>query len=328
MSSTIESGKGMATTVTGEVEVSSLGVTLPHEHVIHKISIQSHNQDNTFVDTELLAKELAIFREAGGGTVCDMTGIGIGRDPKALQEVSIISGVNIASGAGLYQREVWPVELQRMSRTELADFLVREVSGEDTGVRASYIGEIASHNEPGNADWRKYRMWDEEEETFYAVADAQRRTGLFVSTHASAGRQGVAQICAISKAGGDPQRVVIGHCDFQMDEDMEQDMEYYHKLLSEGAWLEFDLFGWGGEHMPDDKRVERVSALVQEGFSDRLLLSTDTCRLSQLHQNGGRGFDYLFTDVLPELRTAGVPDDEIRQMTVTNPGRILTNVGR
>jgi phosphotriesterase-related protein len=306
--------KGMATTVTGEVEAGSLGVTLSHEHVIHKISIHSGNPDNTFVD-----------REAGGGTVCDMTPVGIGRDPKALQEVSINSGVHIASGVGLYQLDVWPDELRRMSRTELADFIVREVNGESTGVKAAIIGEIASHNEPHHADWREYRLWDEEREIFHAVADAQQRTGLCVATHASTGRGGVTQLEAMIEAGGDPQRVVIGHCDCQMHEDIEKDLEYYHELLGVGASLEFDLFGWGGEHGSDAERCKRVSALVDEGFSDRLVLSTDTCRLSQLHQNGGRGFDYLFTGVLPGLREAGVPEEGIRQMTVINPGRVLTN---
>ena len=319
-------GKTTATvaTVTGEVELESLGVTLPHEHLIHQISLHSHKPDNTCIDKELVAEELAVFRDAGGATICDVTPIGVGRDPRALQEVSRNSGVQIVSGLGLYMLEVWPEELRRLSRSQLADFLVREARGESTGIAAGLIGEIASHNEP-HADWRKYRLWDEEREVFCAVADAQRRTGLFISTHASLGRHGVAQLRTIIKAGGDPRRVVIGHCDAQVHDDIKIDLEYYHTLLKEGAWLEFDMFGWD-ELLPDAQRFERVAVLVGEGFSNRLLLSTDTARLSQLHRFGGRGFDYLFTDILPGLKQAGVPEEHLRQMTVTNPAQVLTRL--
>ena len=315
----------MITTVLGEVTPKKLGVTLPHEHIIHRVSLQSGNPDNTCIDPELAASELKIFREAGGGAVCDVTPIGIGRDPQALQEVSRLSGVPIISALGLYQLEVWPERLRGLSRTQLADFLVAEAGGESTGVRAGFLGEITSHNEP-HAEWRRYQLYPEEEVLFQAVADAQRETGLFVSTHASLGRQGVAQLRALGSAGGDLDRVVIGHCDARTHDDIELDLDYYHTLLDEGAWLEFDMFGWE-DLAPDAARVERVAHLVREGFGDRLLLSTDTCRLSQLHAHGGRGFDYLFTTIFPRLKAAGVPQSAIHQMTVLNPARMLTLPG-
>ena len=315
--------KDSVCTVTGNVEPARLGVTLPHEHVIHRICIHSHKADNTFVDTDLIADELGVFREAGGGTVCDATPIGLGRDPKALQQVSLRSGVTIVSGVGLYQLEIWPDKLRRMTRRELADLLAREADGESAGIRAGFIGEISSHNEPDHSDWRRYRLWEEEEKIFRATADAQRRSGLAVLTHASMGRAGVAQLRLMIESGGDPRRIVIGHCDCQMHEDIETDFDYYHTLLDEGAQLEFDLFGWD-EMMPDAERFKRVAALAAEGFADRILLSTDTCRLSQLHRHGGRGFDYLLTSVLPQLKAAGVAEKKVQQMTVANPARLLT----
>ncbi len=148
-------------------------------------------------------------------------------------------------------------------------------------------------------------------------------TGPVDSTHASVGRHGVAQLRTLIEAGGDPQRVVIGHCDAQAHDDIDRDLAYYHVLLDEGAQLEFDLFGWD-ELLPDTQRCQRIAVLVREGFSDRLLISTDTCRRSQLQQLGGRGFVYLFTHVIPGLREAGVPGDAITQMTTTNPARMLT----
>lgn len=312
-------------TVLAEVEARLLGATLPHEHVIHRISNQSHNPDNTCVDIPLAAEELSLFRKAGGGTVCDVTPIGVGRDPRALQEVSRIAGVHIVSGLGLYEFSVWPPELRRMSVEALADFLVQEANGGAAGVAAGLLGEISSHNEREHADWRRYRLTPEEANVFSAVARAQRRTALAVSTHASLGRGGVAQLRTLLEAGAEPQRVVIGHCDAQTHDDMALDMDYYHAILKQGAWLEFDLFGWE-QLAPDAKRFERVAALVREGFGHRLLISTDTCRRSQLHRFGGRGFDFLFARVLPGLRRASVSEEALRQITIANPARILARV--
>ena len=308
-------------TVTGEAPVSDLGVVLPHEHLIHRISIHSGRDDNTCLDTELVAEELTRFKQAGGGTVCDVTPLDVGRNPAALREISQRSGVNVVSALGLYSPECLPGDLSRMSERELADFLVREAAGESTGIRAGFLGEIASHNE-GHGDWRRYRLRDEEVKVFHAVAEAQRRTGLFISTHASLGRPGVAQLEALTERGGDPSRVVIGHCDAQGHDDIGVDLDYFHRLLARGAMLEFDLFGWE-DLLPEARRVERVAALVAEGHVGRLLVSTDTCRLSHLRRNGGRGFDYLFTSVLPALREAGLAEADLHRMTVANPAKLL-----
>jgi len=314
-----------ATTVLGEVSLAELGVVLPHEHVIHRISIFSGKIDNTMVDVELLAEELRIFKSAGGGTICDVTPVNVGRDAAALREVSRKSGVHIVSAVGLYQLDVWTPEMLAMSRSELADYLIRECHGEFNGVPSGLIGEIASHNEPEHADWRRYRLTEKEAEIFKAVADAQRATGLWISTHASAGRHGVAQLRCLADAGADTSRVVIGHCDAQYHQDIALDLEYFHELLKFGAMLEFDLFGWA-EMGPDSVRAERLAALVRESHAERLLISTDTCRLSQLHRNGGRGFDYVFTDVLPGLRLAGIGEAELSAMTIQDPATVLSRV--
>lgn len=308
--------------VTGEISPENLGPTLIHEHVIHNLGLHSGKADNLVDDVDLMAEELAAFREAGGRTICDLTPLGVGRDPRALKEVAVRTGVNIVSGMGLYQLEVVPPEILSWSREELADFFVREAAGGEAGIPAGIFGEIASHNED-HADWRQYRLLDKETEIFQAVADAQQRTGLSIYTHASFGRAGVAQLRVLTEAGALPERIVIGHCDALTHEDMKKDMSYYHLLLDGGVCPAFDMFSWD-EVASDADRFERLAALAGEGFADRILISTDTCRLSQLHTNGGRGFDYLFTDVMPRLREAGVEEADIHQITVENPARILT----
>jgi phosphotriesterase-related protein len=297
-------------------------MTLMHEHVLHQVSCSSGRPDNTCTEQDLVIEELRRFKAAGGDAICDLTPVGLGRDPEGLREVSRQSGVKIISGLGLYLEKDFPEDVRSLSEPKLTDYIVQQAEGGVTGIPAGIIGEIASHHED-HGDWRRYRLTAREEEIFGAVAKAQKRTRLSISTHASTGRAGVAQVQALLRGGADPQRVIVGHCDAQWHVAVEKDLDYYCCLLGEGVTLSFDLFGWE-DLMPDEERCRRVELLAKEGFSDRILLSTDTCRRSQLHRFGGRGFDYLFYSIIPGLRRAGVSDEEIQRMLVHNPRRMLT----
>ena len=46
--------------------------------------------------------ELQLFHQAGGGTICDVTTVGIRCNPEALPQISQESGVNIVMGTGYY----------------------------------------------------------------------------------------------------------------------------------------------------------------------------------------------------------------------------------
>jgi phosphotriesterase-related protein len=63
--------------------------------------------------------------------------------------------------------------------------------------------------------------------------------------------------------------------------------------------------------------------LVKLGYASKVTLSTDTCRLSHLRRNGGRGFDYLWKSFLPRLRQRGVNENEIHSMLVDAPRTVL-----
>ena len=116
--------------------------------------------------------------------------------------------------------------------------------------------------------------------------------------------------------------MIIGHCDAHLHDDEALDLDYYEALLSLGVCLEFDLFGWE-ELAPDALRAQRIATLCAAGHTGRLLISTDTCRRSQLHECGGRGFDYLFTSVIPGLSAAGVSQTHIDTMTRATPALLL-----
>ena len=308
-------------TVTGEVQADQLGVTLAHEHLWCDISIHSGKKDNVVQDVELLSEELEYFCKVGGRTVIEVTPEDIGRNAVKLRDISLASGVLIVSGIAFYDENLNPSWMRQASADQIADYFVQQIEEGTQGVRAGLIGELASHNE-AQPNFAGYRLRPLEALVFQAAGRAQKRTGIAISTHASLGRAGHAQLNVLEAAGADLSKVVIGHCDAHWHEDPTKDMDYYLPILKRGAYCQFDLIGWE-DLVPDAIRAKRLAALVSLGYEKQLLLSTDTCRLSQMHKNGGRGFDYLWNSFLPRLNALGVTDSQVRSMMVEAPRNVL-----
>ncbi|MBI2441841.1 MAG: hypothetical protein HYV35_10780 [Lentisphaerae bacterium] len=309
------------TTVTGEIRAEELGPTLAHEHLYCDLSVDSGKADNRVANVELITDELACFRKAGGHSIVEVTPVGVGRNAGKLREISAASGAQIVSGIAFYDERTYPDWVHRARADEIADYFVSEIEEGTDGVRAGLIGELLSHNSP-RANPRSYRLREAERRVFAAAAKAQRRTGVAISTHAALGRAGHAQLDALERSGANLARVIIGHCDAHAHEDIEQDLAYYLPILKRGAYCQFDLIGWS-ELASDEARSTRIAALARMGFAKKITLATDTCRLSQLHRNGGRGFDYLWTSFLPLLRARGVTEAQIHAMLVEAPRTVL-----
>jgi len=307
--------------VIGPISGDQLGVTLTHEHLWCDIAVHSRNPDNTIKNVPLVVEELRYYTRLAGRSIVEVTAEGLSRNPAALRAISEASGVQIISGIGFYQPEVYPNWVRKASVTEIADYFVRQVNDGTDGVRAGIIGELASHNEslPNPAG---YRLREDEARVFRAAAIAQRATGVPISTHASLGRGGHAQLDVLADAGADLLKVAIGHCDAHWHHEAERDMSYYVPILERGAYCAFDLIGWE-ELAPDEIRAKRIAALVALGYERRIVLSTDTCRLSQLHHHGGRGFDHMFSSFLPRLRRIGITEQQITAMLVEAPRSLL-----
>jgi phosphotriesterase-related protein len=309
-------------TVTGPISPEALGATLAHEHLYCDLSASSGRADNNVTDLAVMIGEMTPFRAAGGRSIIEVTCEGIGRSPAKLRELSDATGVQIVSGVAFYVHDTWPACARQADVETMADFFVAQIEEGTDGVRAGVIGEIASHNGP-ISDPQAYQLDEHEQRLFQAAALAQRRTGVGITTHASLGRGGHAQLNALERAGADLSRVAIGHCDAHWHPEIEKDMAYYLPILERGAFCAFDMIGWT-ELATDDVRAHRVAELARLGHAGRILLSTDTCRRSQLRANGGRGFDHVFTSFLPRLRERGVTETQIHAMMIDAPRELLS----
>lgn len=305
---------GQVQTVLGPVAPGDLGFTLPHEHTKCSLWWIENRWDywELIGDEPRINEELAAYRALGGGTLVDVTPIGIGRDLARLARLSQATGLHIVAGAGWYRQAYYPAEarIDRRSVDDLADEIVQEFI--DGPVRPGIIGEIGT-----DKPW----VTAQEERVFRAAARAALRTGASVTTHAVQSDVGLAQLAILEEEGLDPARIVIGHCDSHPR------LEHWREIVRRGAHVQADFLGMSFtplERADEPKVVELISTLLNEGFEKQILLSQDVCHDSQLASYGGNGYTYLQKSFLPQLAAAGVNAATIKTITVENPARLLT----
>lgn len=154
-------------------------------------------------DEELAVAEVARYKAAGGGTICDPTNIGLARDPAALKRISERTGVNVVMGAGWYRERVYPDYIQEELPDQLAERLVAEIvnSVNGSGVRPGFIGEIGTE---------RHHVTPAQERVFRAAGRAHVRTGIPIMTHTTHwGELALEQIDLLGEEGVDPSRVII-----------------------------------------------------------------------------------------------------------------------
>jgi phosphotriesterase-related protein len=305
---------GQVQTVLGPVAPGDLGFTLPHEHTKCSLWWIESRWDywELIGDEPRMNQELAAYKALGGGTLVDVTPIGIGRDLARLARLSQATGLHIVAGAGWYRQAYYPAEarIDRRSIDDLADEIVQEFV--DGPVRPGIIGEIGT-----DKPW----VTAQEERVFRAAARAALRTGASVTTHAVQSDVGLAQLTILEDEGLDPARIVIGHCDSHPR------IEHWREIVRRGAHVEADFLGMSFtplERAGEPKVVDLISTLLNEGFEKQILLSQDVCHDSQLASYGGNGYTYLQKSFLPRLVEAGVNAATIKTITVENPARLLT----
>jgi phosphotriesterase-related protein len=90
-------------------------------------------------------------------------------------------------------------------------------------------------------------------------------------------------------------------------------------ICRRGAFVGFDRQGGPG----DSNQVPAVMALLEAGYIDKLLFSSDFTFASDLKRSGGAGYAMTVTVFGPKLREAGVTLSMLHGILVDNPRRFL-----
>lgn len=332
-------------TVRGPIDPTDLGVTLAHEHVwmdstpllaVHgyrqtaigpwdgaaaaeaRWHPGSHPDNYRLTEVAATVEELAPFLRAGGQSLVDLTPPSLGRDALKVREISERSGVQIVVGAGQYLEPVHEPWVATATENEITDRLVAEArDGMDgTAIRAGIYGEIGTSDPVSPGEARVLR----------AVAAAAAETGLAISVHLHPwGHEGRRVLDDLLSAGATPERVILGHLNTAIDRPDE-----LRALADRGATLGFDLFGFDhsllgpGRWPPSDRDVATIiSAFVDDGQGDRIVLGQDVGVRTRLRRWGGWGYAHVLEHVVPVMLELGITPSAVRRMLVDNPARLL-----
>ena len=305
--------------VLGPIDTSELGFTLSHEHVLQCSAGIQHLYPE-FIDREgTIKKAIGIFIQAyaeGVRSIIDVTTIDLGRDIRALEQVSRESGVHIICATGVWldiPRAFWVA-----TPDMIAPLFIREIQDgiEGTEIKAGIIKVANGDN----------GVTPEGEVILRAAARAQIATGVPISTHTGArGRVGDEQIRIFEEEGVDLSRVYIGHSDNT------DDMDYLSGLAKKGAYVGLDGLRVSGNALgtPDlQQRINIAAKLIEAGFAHRMMLGHDWSVLGDMF--GGKearreterlnpdGYLVISREVLPRLRQMGVSEETIDQIMVEN----------
>jgi phosphotriesterase-related protein len=279
---------GSVMTVLGPVSADSLGVTLPHEHVLWDMARSMYTpspdpveraaaeaplsldtlwrvrerpleqrENLAQTDETVAARELEFYRAAGGGAIVDCTVRGLAPDPAGLARVSRATGVHVVLGTGYYVARTHPPDLATRPVEAIAEEFVRDLTEgiDGTGVRAGLIGELGIG---GRTAFDGIGSIDEvapaELKVLQAAARAHRMSGATISIHPPR-----------SRVKGLPRsRLALGVLEVlerdgvvpervilgHLDSSWEEDAKYHQEIAQRGAYVEYDVWGWNDLYWP------------------------------------------------------------------------------
>jgi phosphotriesterase-related protein len=311
-------------TVLGPVPAADLGVVAVHEALLSVLPGAQYAFDVTIDRVEVfetLAARLRDFRERGGGTVVDSTGMFHGRDLALYEALARATGVHLVASTGQGPEALlggyfltpqtnpptpWPAE-------RFAELFAAEVT---EGMVVPRVERRAAAGLIATAATRA-GMTPTDESLFRGAARAGLATGVPVSIQY--GADAVAELEVVLGEGLTADRVVVGG----LDREGAVAAGAPGKVAERGAYVAIDHIG-SERHVTDRERATLVAALVEAGHGERVLLSSSATGLAKGHPATETPYSHVLTAFVPLLRQQGLTDEDVQRLLVTNPATLLT----
>jgi len=335
----------MITTVLGEISEDKLGITSSHEHIFidmrkcvditgnepacfyDKICMENRAEvfadpygilDNALLEgVDAAVEEMNYFKKWGGQTIVDCTLDEIGRDPMALKEVSLRSGVNIIVGCGHYYHKAHFPYVEKASVQELADEMRKDIlyGIGDTDIKAGIIGEIGT----------SAIMSDSEKKVLMAAGMVGAETGKAIHVHTDLYTEnGFEVIDILTREGAKPEKICIDHVDVWLRPD------YIRALLQKGVYVEFDNFGKEfytskeRRFAYDLERIRLLKKLMDEGYQKQILVCNDICLKTMWKTYGGNGYAHILRAVRDMAVEEGIDKKAYDALLTENVKKFLS----
>jgi len=310
-------------TLKGPIDTAELGFTLMHEHVfvlsegVNLAFPQVWDEESRVADAR---KRLQAMIDSGVQSIVDLSVLGLGRDIRRVQRVAGDLALNVVVATGLYTYDEVPHHFASRDADYMAELFVHDITTgiQGTDIKAAIL-KVATDQKG---------VTDGVEKVLRAVARAHRKTGVPISTHTHpATKRGLEQQKIFQEEGVDLGRVVIGHSGDS------EDLDYLETMMKAGSYIGMDRFGID-MYLTTEKRVAVIAELCKRGYANRMVLAHDaSCYMDwfpwdALNKAVPRWhFRHISDDVIPMLRDAGVPQDQIDLMTTGNPRAVFEKQG-
>ena len=314
-------------TVLGPVPADSLGVVAVHEALLSVLPGAEHGYDISMDRAEIfetLAAKLTAFKESGGGTLVDSTGMFHGRDVKLYEALSRSTGVHVVASTGMGPEEnlggyfltpqtnpptPWPAE-------KFADLFGREVT---EGMVVPRVERRGSAGLVATAATRG-GVTPTDESLFRGAARAALATGVPVSIRY--GVDALAELQLVLDEGLPADRVVVG----DLDRAEAVATGWPAAVAERGAYVAIDHVGLNDsdDHVRDADRAALVAELVAAGHTHRVLLSSNAVGVARGHADYELPYAHVLTAFAPLLASRGVADEDIAQILLANPRDLLS----
>lgn len=298
-------------TVRGPIAASDAGFMLPHEHLM--LIFGADPADPPGYDAGALMNTVAPYvgwvKKLGCRTVVDATAVQFGRAPELLRRVSERTGVNVLTNTGYYSagnkryvpKSAFGETADRIAKRWVAEW---EKGIGETGIRPGFI-QLGVDDGP---------LSEIDQKLVEAAALTHRVTGLTIAVHTgdnpAAARE---QVAILRRHGVAPEAWIwVNAHSIKNDAAIEW-------AAKEGAWLSFD----GLDERNVDRHLNRLQLMKRIGRLDRAMLSHEGNSYRPVGRPP-RGYDTLFTTLVPRLRRAGFTAAEIEGFTHINPQRAFT----
>ena len=303
----------MILTVDGPIPASELGKTLSHEHIlVDFIGAEEsgyHRWDRDAV-VETMLPRLLEMRSLGYQSLFECTPAFLGRDPRLLQRLSELSGLNLITNTGYYgarQNKYIPSNVQEWSVDQLAAKWIQEFRDgiEDTGVRPGFM-KIGVDREDTLSPLH--------ERLVRAACRTHLATGMTIASHTGASPV-VFEIARILESEGvSPEAFIWVHATRDTPENL-------IRAARLGMWVSIDNLRDNANLLRAN--VERIVALKNAGLLDRVLVSQDAGWYRPGEVDGGQKAPYTFVEnsLIPALAKAGLDASELVQLMVDSPAQ-------